>query len=62
MSDNDKDGVTIILKPDEVWKPITGIILPEGNRPVSRYDEAPKCTCGVDVVGTGKHSDYCDKA
>jgi hypothetical protein len=48
---------TIILKPDEVWKPISPeIILPQGyQRP-----EPKKCTCGASAVNIDKHSDYCD--
>lgn len=40
-----KDGF-VVLKPDEKWIPTSRAI---------------NCTCGVDSIGGGLHSDYCDK-
>lgn len=42
----------VVLKPDEKWIPTTKI---EG-----KFTER-SCTCGIDSIGGGLHSDYCDK-
>lgn len=49
----------IVLKPEEEWHP-TDLILPEGYNPVSQQYDRPQCTCGMEKLGGGLHSDWCD--
>ena len=47
----------VILKPGEIWD--------GGKLEVPKFNpmnNETKCTCGVDKVGYGIHSDWCDKA
>ena len=63
---SDTKEKTIVLKPGEVWTPSGGeqpdidLVLPAGFNPVSQQLDRPVCTCGVDKVGSGIHSDWCD--
>lgn len=44
---------TLILSPGEVW-------LPKGKDNFIEC-KGPVCQCGVDTLGYGKHSDWCEK-
>ena len=50
----------ITLQPDEEWVPSkdAGLVLPVGYNPVVKKEN--KCTCGMEKIGGGLHSDYCD--
>lgn len=54
----------ITLKPGETWYidcDGDGPELPRGVQVVSDGTNDHTCTCGVDKVGQGKHSDWCAK-
>ena len=53
------------LKPDEPWCPIyinteeETFVLPVGNQ--EELNKPKTCTCGIEAIGGGIHSDWCDK-
>jgi hypothetical protein len=56
----------ITLKPDEDWPKETWWIPCDGDGPelprgIRTVINEVKCTCGVDAVGQGRHSDWCPK-
>ena len=57
FADNELELVStqITLGPGEIW-------LPEGYKKDNFVDcKGPVCQCGVDTLGYGKHSDWCEK-
>lgn len=62
MNDFTKKLSTDVVNPITVGEGI--ISVPFGGEYVTTFESphvSPKCTCGVDSVGTGKHSDWCAK-
>ena len=47
----------LTLAPDEEWQPyVKSSLLTDESK-----DDIKKCTCGIEAIGGGIHSDWCDK-